>query len=278
MLHLKRPGDPKASAYEFYIKQCENKRRFETLNTYGDPARKDYENKSELSGRKTYRKTLSPALPKVNTEDDKKYSVKLFDGIEPKNNFRENNISVESFPKFSVKINFDNLTKDELGLLCFAIQLNNEEENSLSQNFNSGKYLCHQIGYGKNFGLGAVKFFIDEIITYDQTLSKIDFKTKTLIENFSFIGDEELTDSLTLRITPTKYPTKDGEIKKWHQELRTEDFKVRRGRSDISLKKINKTSNGQKSNYSNQSKGKNKDWKKHTKSTGFNSDSPFKDL
>jgi hypothetical protein len=78
-------------------------------------------------------------------------------------------VANETYPEFRFQVHFENMKKDELDRLCFGL--------CLGQNFkpvagdirqkNDVAYckaqalLCHQIGYGKNFGMGAVKVVIE---------------------------------------------------------------------------------------------------------------------
>jgi hypothetical protein len=78
----------------------------------------------------------------------------------------------KSYPEFSFKVYYENLSSFELRLLCFALCLGqNIDPNSRSFGFKQDvayfndpneELLCHQIGYGKNFGFGAIKICIDE--------------------------------------------------------------------------------------------------------------------
>jgi hypothetical protein len=78
-------------------------------------------------------------------------------------------IANETYPEFRFQVHFENMKKDELDHLCFGL--------CLGQNFKpvacdieyqkdvayckDQALLCHQIGYGKNFGMGAVKVVIE---------------------------------------------------------------------------------------------------------------------
>ncbi|MCK4358507.1 MAG: hypothetical protein KAW92_07155 [Candidatus Cloacimonetes bacterium] len=224
---LPRPGTPKASAYEFYLKQNYNDESYNPLNTYGDPARIDYTKQSQLSGRKFYRKTLGIKFSIIE-DPNANYLVHLKNGLHT-----STKDTIEKFPLFKFNIRYENLTEYELKMLLFALTLGNNNVNELESKYNSGKYLCHQIGYGKNYGMGAVKIFVENdsfIIKYNNDIfSKEKIDVVESIKNFNFDNMPELKDSLILQNGSLNYPGS-GDTKGWHSKLRTEDFKIRRGR------------------------------------------------
>jgi len=81
-------------------------------------------------------------------------------------------VAGESYPEFTFRVYFENMTKEEVNLLCFGLSLGQNVEpvknqivfnNDIACFENNGKpLLCHQIGYGKNFGMGAVKMVVSE--------------------------------------------------------------------------------------------------------------------
>ncbi len=228
--NLKRPGQPMPSAYEFYLKQEESDNEEKPLITYGDRAREDHD-KAVLSGRKVYKRSSKNYLPISLTDEDQKMMICLKKVVRPHN--IKNNL--DSFPEFKFKLHFNNLTQDELSLLCFSLQLDDKKKNDLFTQYENENILCHQIGYGKNYGLGAVKIFIDQMIVLDSKLNQKSFNPLDFINAHSFENKSELKDSFKLKTKEFSYPQRDGEIPKWHSEIRADDFKLRSGSSEKSL-------------------------------------------
>lgn len=236
---LPRPGDPKPSSYEFYLQQSANVKEPNTLNCFGEPLR-DGSN-SKLSGRKFYKaSSIMPAsinLSSLRTLEDKKYLVLLNSMLKPKDG---------SLPEFKLRVNFENLTEVELKLLVLALTLDKTSKNGLTTN---KQILCHQIGYGKNYGMGAVKTFIENSEIYCDK----EFKPEKLSEFFdekmieSISKNESLLDSIKLHHKKFNYPLqygingrryyqnvdKDGNpreqsIPNWHTNIRKIDLENRR--------------------------------------------------
>jgi len=101
-------------------------------------------NNSKIRGRKLYYNHSKDKLECQRGRGDSKDNV-IIDN---------QNISIEALKNFKFKSNIDfiNLSKYELGLLLFALNLINRE----------GQKVYHQLGMGKPLGLGAVKIDIDE--------------------------------------------------------------------------------------------------------------------
>jgi CRISPR-associated protein (TIGR03986 family) len=222
--HLPRPGSPKASSYEFYLQQNGQT----PLTTYGDPARKDYTREVRLSGRKFYMKSENADNNFRNNSDD--YSIILDEVLMGK---PDNTAS-----KFKFTVNFENLTKKQLELLIFALNLNGNKEG-----FNEDT-LYHQIGYGKNYGMGAVKIQVDDgfvVKLNNNILSKEVYDKK----NNSFgdiklekleIKDKNFKEILKMHRTEFHYPSggKTKDTKGWHSDIRKLDLQKRRGGKTVS--------------------------------------------
>lgn len=124
-------GGPKASSYLYYIQQPEN-----DVKTYND---KDF----ELRGVKQYwLRNQAVENRTVVREDNGNDNVKSKFTAVPKGSV------------FEGTLRFHNLTKEELGLLLFSLELHPGES---TQN----------IGKAKAFGYGAVKVTIDRLERYD---------------------------------------------------------------------------------------------------------------
>ena len=224
-LILPRPGSPKASAYECYLQQeLDNNPNF--LDTYGDIARKD-KDKSRLSGRKFYKKSTNDKPLIYNKDDD--YHVIIKEYIESKLN---------NCAEFRFKVRFENLTEDELNLLLFGLNLGDSDEVVCENNWYN-KIYCHQIGYGKNYGMGAIKIFTDklnivknkdnQLYTISENQDKIIERVKKHKKEFSENVD---IDKVLFKITGNKYDYpkggKDNDIMGWHSELRNSDLMFRK--------------------------------------------------
>lgn len=206
-VNLPRVGSPRASSYEFYLRQDMTNK---VLNTYGDPGRKDYTEQARLSGRKFYKK--SRRFIKVEPHSAK---VILHDVISA-------DLDRCSFPQFKFRITFENLTIEELNLLYFSVNLgSNEPPRAISNTL-----LCHQIGYGKNYGMGAVKMVIEHSEVYDKGESEKPFTRQSEYQQL-LNRSSELKESLKLRDEIFAYPQENGEIFKWHSKIRQDDYKNR---------------------------------------------------
>jgi CRISPR-associated protein (TIGR03986 family) len=217
---LKRPGEPKPSSYEFYLQQPSDKK----LQAYGEPL-VSAEN-TRLSGRKFYKTVINQKLQ--SNSELKKYSIKLTDVIEA---------SVKDPVEFKVRVNFENLTKYELSLLKFALCLDGK---SLEEIQTNKDFFCHQIGYAKNYGIGAVKFQIENS---SKIFSGEDFLTNKSISDSNFdISDKisilkkskPLKKSFGIHNEEFHYPGQDsmnddsGKTLEWHSDIRQEYAKQRR--------------------------------------------------
>ena len=135
-----------------------------------------------------------------------------------------------SFPEFKFKIRFENLTEKELETLVFCTNLG-ETKQSIMEITDKKQLIgkkAHQIGYGKNYGLGLVKMFVDNIKIINLSNDANSFTEKEV-----FKMDKELEDIMTIKDIEMKYPVKrsrNGEETtiEWHSKLRQEDFKYRR--------------------------------------------------
>lgn len=220
---LPRPGSPKPSSYEFYLRQNGS----EPMVTYGDPARPEYtKNPPRLSGRKMYYKTKTTPYNDNKQENGVDKTVKLVKVLYPTKN---------SYPTFTFRVSYENLTAKELKLLYFALCLGQNTPPDKVKPDQIKDLLCHQIGYGKNNGMGAVKITVDRKNGRDEMYAvKTDVKTGALqlvflsFEKYPAISDN-LRQLLLVHDKPRSYPAdKNGEIYSWHTRLKNDDLKKRR--------------------------------------------------
>jgi len=220
---LPRPGSPKPSSYEFYLRQNGS----EPMVTYGDPARPDYtKNPPRLSGRKMYYKTKTTPYNDNEHEKGVDKTVKLVKVLYPTKN---------SYPTFTFRVSYENLTAKELNLLYFALCLGQNTPPDKVEPDQIKDLLCHQIGYGKNNGMGAVKITVDRKNGSDEMYAvKTDVKTGALQLVFlSFKKYPAISNSLRQLLLvhdkPRSYPAdNNGEIYSWHTRLKNDDLKKRR--------------------------------------------------
>lgn len=227
-------GTPKASSYEFYIKQDLNTSSDIPLNTYGDPARVN-DKKPALSGRKFYRRTHFSQIKSIEdiTGNNNMGYVILKTVLLPK---EKKNIENEKnyMPHFKFKIKFENLTNEEIAILLFSLELGDKNKR------NSNGTVCHQIGYGKNFGMGAVKIVADDIkiIKFEneefssQSIIEKDIyeKIKEIYNNYNVeFKKKDIYKIYQLQGKQFQYPKKDNEVMKWHSNIHFNDFKIRKG-------------------------------------------------
>jgi len=227
---LPRPGSPKPSSFEFYLR--ENYRLFlnrSTLQgcmvTNGDPARKDFKQAPRLSGRKFYYKTVSNSYQNGQGVAGEDMTVRLSDVLHP---------SESSFPQFNFRVHYHNLSLNELHLLHFALCLGQNAIPNLDRPLSEQNILCHQIGYGKNFGMGAVKFVINTVNDKEEVFRiKVDSDTGKLelyrlkIEQKHTLS-KDMKRLMTLGEQFRTYPRYEGKIHLWHTKLKNDDLKARR--------------------------------------------------
>lgn len=219
---LPRPGSPKPSSYEFYLRQNGS----EPMVTYGDPARPDYKNPPRLSGRKMYYKTKNTPYNDNKQENGVDKTVKLVKVLYP---------AKDSYPTFTFRVSYENLTAKELKLLYFALCLGQNTPPDKVKPDQIKDLLCHQIGYGKNNGMGAVKITVDRKNGRDEMCAvKTDVKTGALqlvflsFKKYPAISNN-LRQLLIVHDKPRSYPAdKNGEIYSWHTRLKNDDLKKRR--------------------------------------------------
>lgn len=247
--YIKRAGQPKPNAYEFYLKQDLDKNDNAPLNTYGDPARND--EGTRLSGRKMYRRTIKGIENFNECNSSRDATIELNKVI---GNNRE-------FPIFKFTINFENLTKKELSLTINGLTLTDNDKNKINT-YESGDYLCHQIGYAKNFGMGAVKIFCDEMNIHSYSYNNNGFSSKKITKFHKYISKdfwkkhEILKKICKLSDKKYYYPTKNrnGEvtIPNWHSYIKFNDFKNRRNYFQKQKTGKNKKNEDKKSKESNE--------------------------
>ena len=230
---LPRPGSPKPSSFEFYLRQNYklflSKEELEgTLTTYGDPARKDYFNKPRLSGRKFYYKTAETPCNDLKEETVVDKTMKLCDVLSP---------SQQGLPLFKFKVRYQNLSLSELCLLHFSLCLGQNTVPLNDKPLTDQDLFCHQMGYGKNYGMGAVKIIIDCTSDKEDVFRvKNDTTTgKLILFRIGIKQDHELNEKcedlkqlMLFRKELRCYPRFNGEIFQWHTKLKNDDLKARR--------------------------------------------------
>lgn len=230
---LPRAGSPKPSSYEFYLKENFTADKHVLLSTFGDPARKDHKQAPRLSGRKFYYRTK-----KISIASESDGMIKMMNALSP---------SSSDLPKFTFCVYYENLRPIELELLCFALNLGQNIEPVVLKMDPTGvevtvskdgqkpePLLCHQIGYGKNHGMGAVKVIIEEkdgkAIVHR---FKLNHETGRLLEYHRSCTPKKfsggvLYDLCKLYRDPKQYPRFKGDIFTWHTETKNSDLKNRK--------------------------------------------------
>lgn len=226
---LPRPGEPKPSSFEFYLKQdLSEENEGEPLTTYGDPAR-PRDSMARLSGWKFYYRTSRTAFDDKQGNTDAK-TVKLVDVLLPDG---------KSFPQFKFRVHYENLTENELTLLHFALNLNQNIVPSTEKPVSNQKLLCHQIGYGKNYGMGAAKITIDCNSKGEEDIFCLKpkdsgMKLYRVSKPKSLDIDGSFSRILMLRDSKKCYPCgQDGLTYSWHTRLKNEDLANRRNTKRI---------------------------------------------
>lgn len=229
---LPRPGSPKPSSFEFYLREnytvfLSKKKLTGPLTTYGDPARSDFIKKPRLSGRKFYYKTANTPYNDLKDEPEVDKTVKLCNVLVP---------SQQSFPLFKFRVHYQNLSISELHLLHFSLCLGQNIIPMANKPLASQGLFCHQIGYGKNYGMGAVKIVIDT-----QNEKEDIFRVKLNPESCKLqlfrIGlkprhqlneqCEALKQLMLFSSSVRNYPRYKGEIFQWHTKIKNDDLKAR---------------------------------------------------
>jgi len=232
-LWLPRAGSPKPSSYEFYLKENFTADKHVLLSTFGDPAREDHKQAPRLSGRKFYYRTR-----KISSASESDGMIKLVNVLTP---------SSRDLPRFTFCVYYENLKPIELELLCFALNLSqNIEPGMLNMDHDKTwitiskdgqipePLLCHQIGYGKNHGMGAIKVIIEEkggkAIVHR---FKLNHESGRLLEYHRSSTPRKfekgaLFDLCKLYRDPKEYPSFKGDIFTWHTETKNSDLKNRK--------------------------------------------------
>jgi hypothetical protein len=231
-LLLPRPGSPRPSSYEFYLRQ--NLKGPGSLITYGDPARADIRtaNMPRLSGFKNYRRSLVKPPDGTGSHNDaiKLPKVLLPDTVDGKSNY----------PKFQLAVRFENMRYCELVQLVQILTLLDnrqpEEISDIQSAIKNGNIHCHQIGYGKNYGMGAIRFRIQNITRFKYTgtgFEDIPMDVATMMNDKNSTIRPELLRFSTLSPTSFMYPEEADNhgnltIFNWHTNVKNEDLRLRR--------------------------------------------------
>ncbi|MCB5265700.1 MAG: RAMP superfamily CRISPR-associated protein [Candidatus Cloacimonetes bacterium] len=142
------PGSPYTALYKFYMRDSKPK----------DSAPRN--NALRLKGRKFFYRTKDkPSM------ENKPNEVFLKDVLRA---------DKEVMPFFTFRVYFENLEAEELRTLCYCLNMGQNWEPVFSSIIwdkdkdkayikdSETSLLCHQIGYGKNYGMGAVKIVLEE--------------------------------------------------------------------------------------------------------------------
>ena len=221
-------GTPRASSYEFYVQQNENTPRDLPLNNYGDRLGKGHP--ASLGGRKIYRRSLNyQKIIDVQKESS------AFNQIMEKIFISSGK---DGTAEFRFTVHFENLTDDEFKLLIFALTLGDNSRVASPEDW-LGRH-CHQIGYGKNVGIGAVKILINEIRTCgvkdDTLLETIRRDPVEILEGTAKMREslEQRTEYNFMKLTrdifsyPRDFSSGKGEIFAFHGKIRKEDHENRK--------------------------------------------------
>lgn len=166
-LKLPFPGPPYDEELKFYFKS----RREDKADKNQGP---------RLAGRKFY----------YRTEKAKK-------GGDPCRTLKDAIFADKSYPSFSFRVHFENLSSLELRLLFFGLnlgqnqqpgKLNPVEKNDILYIDDEIPLLCHQIGHGKNFGMGAVKICIEENDLLDGKMRPFAVRTRFNKDTYKIEG------------------------------------------------------------------------------------------
>ncbi|MDD3563343.1 MAG: hypothetical protein PHR32_06695, partial [Candidatus Cloacimonetes bacterium] len=196
----------------------------EPLVTYGDPVRKDFINKPRLSGRKFYYKTATTPCNDSKEEHGVDKTVLLRKVLLP---------SAESLPHFKFKVHYQNLSLTELCLLHFSLCLGQNVIPEVKTLHSNKDLLCHQIGYGKNYGMGAVKIVLDcnggkeDILRVKNDPSSRILKLFRVKPTYSYNLSEAMKPLMLFSHECRQYPHFRGSIFQWHTKLKNDDLKVR---------------------------------------------------
>jgi len=175
-------GAPRNSFYPAYIDQNEIKGSYSTYN----------QKVAKLSGFKRYavhkgfNANVLPKPPEIKGKVNYKVAVQI-------KALSENQI-------FSGKVRFHNLNKFELGALLYTLNISKQEG------------LYHQLGMGKPYGLGKVKFENIKLdLTEEQNLSE-----QKIIDSFIDYADNEIQSKQTINqllVMQNENSFADGELK-----------------------------------------------------------------
>lgn len=208
---LKILGQPKPSAWEFYLKQNESE-----PVTYGNlPS----DEGGDLAGRKFYLHQLGTALADIqalpNNEDTNKCPVRSDQA--PLARF-----ICDAGTEFKFAIRYSQLRPWELGALLVTLQPNRIGENT--------KKYAHKLGLGRPLGLGSVEI-TEAILPSDITKKAVDALNVRLDKvdaiRSRWLEIHEFADRGQLGY-PTVTDRGEKTIFGWHSQLRREYSKLRR--------------------------------------------------
>ncbi len=133
-------ASPKPTSFQHYlVQEFPNEKR--TLSHYDSPTKDDEGNTqgsdTVIRGHKRYWHRRDVTLPNVQDTQAQATNTQ-YTRIKP----------VNQGVRFNFRVHFENLTKEELGALCWALQPAGQ----------SGQSYCHSLGMGKSLGLGKISF------------------------------------------------------------------------------------------------------------------------
>lgn len=222
---LKILGQPKPSAWEFYLSQKDEDDR---PVTYGDLPGDDG---GELAGRKFYLHQPETGIDDIRAtrcdENTKACQVRSDQATLAR-------FICPSGSKFKFAVRFSQLRRWELGALLAVL-----EPHRLDEDGKPGQY-AHKLGLGRPLGMGSVSIEVDVLRIHDRQDSEVENIAEEAIEELlgKFAAKQDAFDTLISRWLELHeyadrgrldYPH-DGnnEIYGWHTKLRRDYSKLRR--------------------------------------------------
>lgn len=191
--HLPRPGQPRPSFFPFTLSQnypSTSQGNSDPIATFGDPllhSRAPFLDEPRLAGRKRYRASTNVCF--LTSPD--KHGVKLEEVLSPDG---------DNCPKFKFTVSFDNLTSIEFLELLFSLDLGGDQR------------IVHQVGYGKEYGMGGVSIKIEETALFIFNKNGLQKSTERIIRSDRLKPiAPELYNVMTLSNDPIpRYPSPHG--------------------------------------------------------------------
>jgi CRISPR-associated protein (TIGR03986 family) len=237
---LKILGQPKPSAWEFYLQQPSNSNQ--PLKTYGDLFG---DAGGELSGRKFYRHQPNTNELNIKANDDKTINS---------DQATLGRFICHAGTRFRFAIRFARLREWELGALLAVL-----EPHQLASNDNNADDYAHKLGLGRPLGMGSVKITRKAIrVRQENTAEFFDSMQGNNVAASALASLKDKLDNNVLThwrtahrfiegqrlVYPTAETTVDGQRVKtifaWHTDIRRKYSQLRRQKtptwSDLSIK------------------------------------------